>query len=40
MADGKHNGNMAGKDLTEAIKKAPHGDSKLKGLKIVGEIVE
>lgn len=29
--DGKHNGNMAGKDLTEAIKKAPHGDSNLRG---------
>ena len=37
---GKHNGNMAGQDLTEAIKKAPHGDSKLEILKIVGEIVE
>lgn len=38
--DGKHNGSMAGNDLTEAIKKAPHGDSKLKGLTVVGEMVE
>lgn len=37
---GKHNGNFAGQDATEAIKKAPHGDSKLKGLEIVGSIVE
>lgn len=37
---GKHNGNTAGKDLTEAIKKAPHGTSKLEGLPVVGKIKE
>lgn len=37
---GTHNGNMAGQDLSEAIKNAPHGDSKLEGLPIVGELIE
>lgn len=37
---GSHNGNMAGQDLTEAIIDAPHGDSKLNGLPIVGELIE
>lgn len=37
---GTHNGNMAGQDLSEAINSAPHGDSKLKGLTVVGELVE
>jgi predicted heme/steroid binding protein len=35
---GKHNGYTAGQDLTEAIKKAPHGTSKLEGLPVVGKI--
>jgi predicted heme/steroid binding protein len=34
--DGKHNGNVAGKDLSEVIGNAPHGKSKLKNLTIVG----
>jgi predicted heme/steroid binding protein len=37
---GEHNGNMAGQDVTEAIAKAPHGDSKLDGLEVVGSLVE
>lgn len=35
---GEHNNNYAGQDLTEAIKKAPHGTSKLKGLTVVGTL--
>ncbi len=34
--DGKHNGNVAGQDLTEAIGNAPHGKAKLNNLTIVG----
>lgn len=37
---GTHNGNMSGQDLSEAINDAPHGDSKLKGLTVVGELIE
>ena len=36
----EHNGNVAGTDLTEAIKKAPHGTSKLKDLPVVGKLAE
>lgn len=36
--NGKHNGNTAGTDLTDAIKKSPHGDSKFNSLEIVGTI--
>lgn len=38
--DGKHNGNVAGKDLTEAIKSAPHGTTKLDGLTIIGKLAQ
>ena len=37
---GKHNGNMAGQDVTEAISQAPHGKSTLEKLSVVGELVE
>jgi len=38
---GKHNGNMAGNDVTDAIKnKSPHGVKNLEGLPVVGNIVE
>jgi len=37
-ATGTHNGNLAGSDLTEAIKAAPHGTSKINTLKEVGII--
>ncbi|QMS86025.1 cytochrome B5 [Candidatus Xianfuyuplasma coldseepsis] len=37
--DGTHNGNSAGLDLTDEILSAPHGESVLDGLTIVGEIV-
>lgn len=37
--DGTHNGNSAGLDLTDEILSAPHGESVLAGLTIVGEIV-
>lgn len=36
--NGKHNGNTAGTDLTDAIGNSPHGDSKFKSLEIVGTI--
>lgn len=38
--EGTHNGAMAGQDLTEAIKKAPHGTAKLEGLPVVGKLVK
>ncbi|WP_240843349.1 cytochrome b5 domain-containing protein [Acidaminobacter sp. JC074] len=40
-AGGKHNGNMAGQDVTEVIKsKSPHGLNVLEILPVVGELVE
>ena len=36
--EGMHNGFEAGQDLTEAIKKAPHGTAKLEGLPVVGTL--
>ncbi len=39
--DGEHNGYSAGNDLTDIIKnKSPHGVSKLKGVPIVGKLVD
>jgi len=39
--DGKHIGYTAGQDLTDIIKnKSPHGLSKLKGVSVVGELVD
>lgn len=38
---GEHNGFTAGKDLTEEIKTiSPHGVSKLKGLPVVGKLID
>lgn len=37
--NGSHNGNLAGQDLTEAIKLSPHGTSKLNNLPVVGTLV-
>ena len=39
-SEGKHNGVEAGKDLTEAIQKAPHGAMKVDGLPVVGKLAE
>jgi predicted heme/steroid binding protein len=36
--NGAHNGNQAGKDLSDVIGKAPHKDSVLKNLKVVGKL--
>lgn len=36
--NGEHNGNTAGKDLTNAINSSPHGKSVLKDLPIVGKL--
>ncbi len=39
--NGEHNGFTAGHDLTEEIKTiSPHGVSKLKGLPVVGKLVD
>lgn len=39
--NGDHNGFEAGRDLTEEIKNiSPHGVSKLRGLPVVGNLVE
>lgn len=37
---GKHHGNLAGKDITEALKRAPHGDKVLAGLPVVGKLAD
>ncbi len=37
---GEHQGNKAGQDLTEAIKKAPHGVDPLEGAKEVGKLTK
>ncbi len=37
---GSHNGNMAGTDVSDVIANAPHGESVLDGLTVVGELVE
>jgi len=39
-ANGTHNGNMAGTDVTFVIVNAPHGDGVLDDLKVVGKIVD
>ena len=36
--NGTHNGYSAGQDLTDAIQKAPHGESVLKDLPVVGTL--
>lgn len=38
--EGMHSGVEAGQDITQQLKEAPHGESKLDGLKVVGKIVE
>ena len=37
-AGGQHNGNVAGKDLTDAIKNSPHGERVLEKLTVVGKL--
>lgn len=37
-AEGKHNGNTAGTDLTNEISKSPHGESKFDTLEVVGTL--
>jgi predicted heme/steroid binding protein len=36
--NGEHKGTVAGKDLTDAVKGSPHGESVLKDLPIVGKL--
>lgn len=38
--DGMHSEVSAGQDITHQLKEAPHGDSKLEGLEVVGRIAE
>lgn len=38
--NGTHNGNMAGTDVSSVIDNAPHGDSVLEDLEVIGELVE
>mgnify|MGYP002641537150 CR=1 FL=1 len=38
--NGTHNGNVAGTDVSSVINNAPHGDSVLSGLTVVGNLVE
>ncbi len=37
---GSHGGQMAGTDVTSALKRAPHGASKIEGLTKVGTLVQ
>lgn len=37
---GEHHGNLAGQDVTEALKRAPHGDKVLNGLPVVGKLTD
>ncbi len=37
---GSHNGQKAGTDITDAIKRAPHGASKIESLTVVGKLVK
>jgi predicted heme/steroid binding protein len=39
-SNGTHNGNMAGTDVSDVINSAPHGDSVLDELIVVGELIE
>jgi len=39
-SSGSHNGGVAGTDITDLIDDAPHSESVLEDLEIVGEIVE
>lgn len=39
-AAGEHHGNLAGKDLTEALKNAPHGEKVLANLPVVGKLAD
>ena len=38
--EGMHSSVAAGQDISQQLKEAPHGESKLEGLKIVGKIAE
>lgn len=38
--NGTHNGNMAGTDVSNVINNAPHGESVLEDLEVVGELTE
>ncbi len=38
--EGTHNGGMAGTDVSQLINSAPHGESVLDNLTIVGELIE
>jgi predicted heme/steroid binding protein len=38
-ADGEHLGHMAGKDLTDQMEIAPHGEDVMERMKIVGILV-
>ncbi len=37
---GTHGGQMAGTDITNAIKRSPHGAGKIKGLTAVGKLIK
>lgn len=39
-ADGQHHGNVAGKNLSAAILKSPHGKGVLKKLPVMGTLAE
>lgn len=36
----KNHGNLAGKDITEALMHSPHGDAVVKGLPVVGKLAD
>lgn len=40
MKASKNHGNLAGKDITEALSHSPHGDSVIQNLPIVGKLAD
>lgn len=40
MKASKNHGNLAGKDITEALSHSPHGASVIKNLPVVGKLAE
>jgi predicted heme/steroid binding protein len=37
--DGEHLGHMAGKDLTEEMEIAPHGEDVMERMNVIGELI-
>lgn len=40
MKASKNHGNLAGKDITEALSHSPHGDAVIQNIPVVGKLVK